>query len=210
MTDLALTFAETEGRKPYRYERPLHGVFGSVSYSGERLVCHLCGRDFLALGTHINAKHGVTAFEYKAMFGLMRNTPLMTLRLVHRHHEIAVTHRLGPQNQGTKDRMAAIRPLAIAATRSDPRVERTTHLREVHQQHARNLWRSKPAPSDHCPQGHPWDGFKTMGGSQKGKQRRCRQCNRDWVKRWRQANPEKFKEQRRRWRANHALLKDTT
>jgi hypothetical protein len=39
-------------------------------FSGETIECLICGRHFKRLQTHLLAKHGVTADEYKGRFGL--------------------------------------------------------------------------------------------------------------------------------------------
>ena len=35
-----------------------------------RLVCHICGKPFTKLGSHVVQKHGITSREYKEMYGL--------------------------------------------------------------------------------------------------------------------------------------------
>ena len=62
--------------RPWKYERPPYGAFGQIATIGERLVCHLCGRDFLNLQTHAWSKHELSAREYKDTFLLRRETPL--------------------------------------------------------------------------------------------------------------------------------------
>lgn len=37
------------------------------------VVCHICGRAYKRLGSHIKESHGLTITEYKAMFGLCNN-----------------------------------------------------------------------------------------------------------------------------------------
>lgn len=41
-----------------------------VKTANDRLVCHICGKPFRKLGAHVVQKHGITAWEYKVMFGL--------------------------------------------------------------------------------------------------------------------------------------------
>lgn len=38
-----------------------------------KVICHICGRSFARLGSHIKESHGMTIDEYKAEFGLCRN-----------------------------------------------------------------------------------------------------------------------------------------
>ena len=48
-----------------------HPNYGKVVKTADgRLVCHICGRPFRKLGAHVVQKHGITAWEYKVMFGL--------------------------------------------------------------------------------------------------------------------------------------------
>lgn len=38
------------------------------------VVCHICGRAYKRLGSHIRESHGMTIAEYKEMFGLCANS----------------------------------------------------------------------------------------------------------------------------------------
>lgn len=72
----ATGMSEQTRYKPWRYDGPIFGEFGSISLIGERLVCHVCGRDYLNLQTHVSSMHGLSANEYKDTFRLTRETPL--------------------------------------------------------------------------------------------------------------------------------------
>jgi len=61
---------------PYAYDQAPFGEFGAFLTVGERLVCHLCGRDYLNLQTHVWAIHGLRAAEYREQFRLFVSTPL--------------------------------------------------------------------------------------------------------------------------------------
>lgn len=37
------------------------------------VICHICGRAFKRLGSHIKESHGLTIAQYKEMFGLCNN-----------------------------------------------------------------------------------------------------------------------------------------
>src|SRR4051794_36979452 len=39
---------------------------GEMLDDGERVCCHVCGRWFKSLNTHINSKHGLNGDEYKS------------------------------------------------------------------------------------------------------------------------------------------------
>ena len=49
-----------------------HGVYGQLTYTddGERVVCHECGAEKRALGTHAWYAHQITAAEYRERHGL--------------------------------------------------------------------------------------------------------------------------------------------
>lgn len=66
--------SERAGLPPYRYERPIANEYGRLRSVGDRLVCHLCGRDWLLLGTHVWLTHGMTADEYRA--ALLKGSPM--------------------------------------------------------------------------------------------------------------------------------------
>nr|DAL78890.1 MAG TPA: ROS/MUCR transcriptional regulator protein [Caudoviricetes sp.] len=39
-----------------------------------KVICHICGRSYNRLGSHVRESHGMTIEEYKAEFGLCRRT----------------------------------------------------------------------------------------------------------------------------------------
>ncbi|MEU9837116.1 MucR family transcriptional regulator [Streptosporangium sp. NPDC048047] len=49
-----------------------HGVYGQLTYTdnGERVICHECGTEKRALGTHAWYAHQITAAEYRERHGL--------------------------------------------------------------------------------------------------------------------------------------------
>lgn len=193
-------FAEETGLRPYRYQRPEHGVFGSVDYIGDRLVCHLCGRDFAHLGVHVVKGHGGSVEEYRRQFGLKNTQPLASERLRRAGRDRAKAFGLGVRvGGGDAALMDRIRPAAIRALQ-EPRLQRTVEQAKYNDPHtlSRRRWKVPvDLPLDECPKGHKWDGMVWRG------QRMCRQCNRDVVRKWRIDNPEMFKAQRIRQRARH-------
>lgn len=76
--------------RPSRYERPRFGQFGTLSYVGERLVCHICGRDYLHLAQHVVRTHGLEAEQYRDHFGLNRRTALVSASVSEKHRAYAV------------------------------------------------------------------------------------------------------------------------
>lgn len=86
----------------------MHGALETV---GGRLVCHVCGRDYLSLQSHVWGAHGYTAEEYRKEFGLYSTTPLWadevsakltaanTRRMKQRPGELATMSRLAAEVQ---------------------------------------------------------------------------------------------------------------
>lgn len=155
--------AERTGIGPWRYESPVASEYGVLRYRGERLVCHVCGRDYACLATHIRV-HGMTAHGYRSEFRLHNTVRLRADRLLRYHREQFVKHGLDKLNR-----------------------------REL------GAGRAVDVPADRCLRGHVWDGYKRRNG--KKWQRQCRQCNRDQVKAWRIAHPDRFRLGRARTRA---------
>jgi hypothetical protein len=52
------------------------GELGVLTDDGVRVQCHICGKWFHHLGTHVFKKHNISADEYRLKFGLNRTTPL--------------------------------------------------------------------------------------------------------------------------------------
>lgn len=52
---------------------------GEIHYDDEgRPICHICGKAFNKLMTHVYYKHGMTALEYKKEFGLDLHNSIMS------------------------------------------------------------------------------------------------------------------------------------
>lgn len=44
---------------------------GTIAYDDQgKIICHICGKSFVRLGSHIKESHGLTIAEYKERFGL--------------------------------------------------------------------------------------------------------------------------------------------
>lgn len=63
------------------------------SPGGERVLCGLCGRWFRALSPHLRQKHGWTAEDYRAAFGLNATRPLQA-RSVSERQAAALARRM--------------------------------------------------------------------------------------------------------------------
>ena len=47
---------------------------GTIGYDDQgKIICHICGKSFVRLGSHIKESHGLTIAEYKERFGLCNN-----------------------------------------------------------------------------------------------------------------------------------------
>jgi hypothetical protein len=70
------------------YKQPLkklrkedgYGFYGVllITLDGERIQCHICGKNFQHLGTHVTSKHKIKAKEYKATFELSYRSALVS------------------------------------------------------------------------------------------------------------------------------------
>jgi DNA-directed RNA polymerase subunit RPC12/RpoP len=58
-----------------------------ASDDGRTVQCHLCGRWFTNLGTHLTRGHRIALGDYREQFGLNRTTPLASPAWVQRHAE---------------------------------------------------------------------------------------------------------------------------
>lgn len=56
------------------------------------VVCHICGRAFIRLGSHIKESHGLTTAEYKEAFGLCNNTKTTEQTYSQHMRELAYSH----------------------------------------------------------------------------------------------------------------------
>ena len=44
---------------------------GTIAYDNRgKIICHICGKSFVRLGSHVRESHGMTIDEYKERFGL--------------------------------------------------------------------------------------------------------------------------------------------
>ncbi len=62
----------------------MFGEPGTITYTedGIRLQCHICGRFYQALGTHLLLIHGLSAVEYRKEFDLNIGQPLVGSRVL--------------------------------------------------------------------------------------------------------------------------------
>ena len=99
---------------PDRESRPiwdgvLHGTLGVLASDGDRVQCHGCGKFFKAAGTHLVRRHGITADEYRRLFGLRSTTGFAGPPVKARLRQTAVERfsqywRPGPRPAGFQER----------------------------------------------------------------------------------------------------------
>lgn len=192
-----MTHSERSGVPPYRYERPTSVAYGEMQTMGGRLVCHLCGRDFLHLGSHIAKTHGMTGQEYRVEFGLMASQRLAAESTRTRNREAATRNGFAELGAANRSRayLDSIRSEAHAAL-GEKRAQRSTGSASARAGTLARWHPDRQIPLDECPRGHKWDGalHGTTG------YRYCRMCNRENVARWRKEHPDRFEAQRQRRR----------
>lgn len=98
----------------YNYEtkHPVHPLpkKGEIAYDNEgKLICHICGRAFKKLASHAYNGHGITAYEYKEMFGLNNNQGLIaesTKEILRKHsknnYDIVVRENLLKKGESSR------------------------------------------------------------------------------------------------------------
>src|SRR5436190_24328321 len=73
------------------WEGPIYGELGVLAETpdGDQVRCHACGGWYRSLATHAVRAHGLTAAEYRAIFGLRARTALAGAALRTRRRELA-------------------------------------------------------------------------------------------------------------------------
>ncbi len=100
-----------------------HGLWGHLTIENGRLVCHECGRSYLALGVHVGMVHDGGIRAYRLTHGLTMSTPLVVTELGDRLAEAAVSN-------GGGDRIReASRRAEVLPSAGDPMILRGTRLR---------------------------------------------------------------------------------
>lgn len=184
--------------RPWRYEKPRFGTFGTIDQVGDRLVCHICGRDFLSLEKHVTQTHGMPASDYKAAFGLNRTHALWSDSLRRRQSEKQTARGLGDIGRAVIERRTPDQrrhnALRASQGRGELRYEerlRLTALARANSKKGNEAakaagvldWRARQT---HCKRGHPFDDKNTARvNSANPNWRSCRVCARDRMREYR-------------------------
>lgn len=62
-----------------------------------KVICHICGRSYTRLGSHIKESHGMTTAEYKERFGLCNNSKLTESDYSNHMSKLAYEHGMPEQ-----------------------------------------------------------------------------------------------------------------
>lgn len=107
---------------------------GTIGYDPSgKVICHICGRSFQRLGSHVTESHSMTIEEYKEKFGLCRNARTTEKQYSAKMHDLAI-----------KSGMDKILPSIGEKTRikpgeKDKRLGKETRLQENLQKRLRSV-----------------------------------------------------------------------
>lgn len=77
-------------------------------FTRDKVFCMVCGRGFITLKKHIAVSHQMTPKEYRRMFGIPANKPLMAE--AYSEYRKKVSARMGLASKIVKSRRAALTP----------------------------------------------------------------------------------------------------
>ena len=63
--------------KYFKNGEKIHSIpaAGTIAYDDQgKVICHICGKSFVRLGSHVKENHNMTIAEYKERFGLCNST----------------------------------------------------------------------------------------------------------------------------------------
>lgn len=81
---------------------------GEQPMTDDTIFCLCCGKDFKMLKRHLGAEHGLTEAEYRVMFNLAADTPLVAPSYSRRKAEYAKRAGLGKYSRDKSDRNAEL------------------------------------------------------------------------------------------------------
>lgn len=98
--------------------RIVHDINGKV-------VCHICGRAYTRLGSHVKESHNMTIDQYKEQFGLCRRAKTT-------ERSYAKMMRIYAENNGMKERLSKVgENTRIKTGETKMRKNKTVRLQEV-------------------------------------------------------------------------------
>lgn len=75
---------------------------GCVEYDAHgKVICHICGRAYTRLGSHLRESHSMTISEYKEMFGLCKRTKTTEKQYSDMMHDYALENDMDLQLKET-------------------------------------------------------------------------------------------------------------
>lgn len=98
---------------------------GTIQHDKDgKIICHICGRSYTRLGSHIRESHGMTIAEYKEEFGLCNNSKTTE----ERYSSIMRKHAY--ENEMDKRLLETGKPTRIKSGETDKRKNKKTRLQE--------------------------------------------------------------------------------
>lgn len=84
-------------------QRPISWANADQAVSQDLVYCLCCGKGFKMLKRHIGAEHGLTEAEYRVMFNLAADTPLVAPSYSKRKADYARRSGLGKYNRDNRN-----------------------------------------------------------------------------------------------------------
>tara|TARA_R110002049_G_scaffold29972_2_gene101936 strand:+ start:27861 stop:28295 length:435 start_codon:yes stop_codon:yes gene_type:complete len=96
------------GPSPVSRLHAIPGAHAEQKMTQDTIFCLCCGKGFKMLKRHIGAEHGLTEAEYRVMFDLPADTPLVAPSYSKRKAEYAKRSGLGKYSRDKSDKNAEI------------------------------------------------------------------------------------------------------
>jgi NMD protein affecting ribosome stability and mRNA decay len=90
-----------------------------------KVICHICGKSYTRLGSHIRESHGMTIAEYKETFGLCSNSRTTEKSYSQTMRDKAYEHGMD------KQLLEAGKPTRIKAGQTDKRKNKPVRAQEI-------------------------------------------------------------------------------
>lgn len=104
---------------------------GTIAYdSSGKVICHICGRSYTRLGSHIRESHDMTIAEYKERFGLCSNTKTTEICYSAKMHDLALKYKMDEQLEKAGKQTRFKKGDGIARKGKDVRLQERLEKRE--------------------------------------------------------------------------------